>query len=731
LWALEGGERVLFMVRAVINSGLHEEYNATAGQTKFILNSPYGIYQNILQVYRNGVLQRKGRDYRETDHITIEFNYPLIKDDLITFHQAGATDPIAGTILESEIGRMKINYGYTTMMLHDAIQSTATDYLDMYIDTFITDHSIDAVNSFQYLYQDKSISVNDLQSIITTKQDFENGVLTDVDIQTFPDEIVLQNLSGGAEAHGFNPFVQVTKDRNLNEVLSFYNNHHQEFYFYSEELPTGQCILKVDINGATIDLNSTDGYFFGLSAAQDSRGNIHLAYHEQGSSVGKSKIHYLIFDAAALQISYSTIISDLTQDAIRPDIFVDKDDVAHIAFSSKRVQPAYFNIDYRTVDHGVLSGFKDITTLTTSDCLNPRIVVGSDKKARMVFESINFDGATRNIRYTVMHDGVREFSLWVTQSTTYDNAMPDIAIDDLDSVSLVWKSKRLSSTYGIDFCQIPVTNIPSMVHSIATGSFICDYPKVGVDYEGISHIVFNANTVRDDTQNLVYSYVYPDGSISNLEDIAALYGTQFSDPRPCVYGDRLVVSFLGDTNGFKIDKPLTNYTGIGRFDYVYDSKAKQSVWNGVVDTAMNDSTGAITIDCRASDDQIIWTDWVSASSLVASPLKGRYLHTRTTLTSIDPNITPIVTDITALYRPSFIEIQSLPKLSSKEVDAAILIAKYEGDVTFAVSRDAGTSFADATLETAVNLLMQNPGKEMVIKAKIQDGSRLDAWGILW
>lgn len=730
LFDAEEGDLLLFMVRAIISSGLHEEYTALEGQTVFPLQNPYAIHMNTLQVFRNGNLLRKGRDYAETDAQTIAFIRVPQAGDLITFHQAGSADPLSGTAMESEIGRMKINHGYTTFLLQEATHSERTDYIDMYVDTFVTDTQIDQVKSFGYDYLNESIFVKDLSTALSTLEDFQTGVISDTDITTYPDTIILRTTPGGAENNTFEPYDKVL-DVQLNEILAFTNNRHEDFLFYAEELPDGSCVLRVQKQATTISLNTTDGSFFSLSADQDNQGNIHLVYHEQGSITGKPRVHYLKVNAVDVTAENHQVVSDQSQDAITPDVYVDEDNKAHITFSSKRINANYFNIDYRMIEGMTISGFKDVTVYTTVDALNPRIAVGKDKIARVVFDSTAFDNVTKNIRYVTINNGVNEYAEWLTTSTTYDNVQADIDIDEYDNAKIVWKSKRISANYGIDFSSVSSSHVATSVKSIANGTFICDSPKVAVDPENIAHVVFHANLTRDDHDNICYAYVYADSTVAPFQDIASVFGTQFRFPDVQIYGGWLLVSFLGDTNGYQVKKSLANYTGIGRFDYVFDSKAEDSSWHDIYLDAVVPVGTAYSIEYRISNDQTVWSSWSDISSIATDETVGRYLHTRITLTSTDVLITPSIEAVHINYRPSFIEVQSAAKVSTKDVDTAILIAKYDGVVTFQVSRDDGTVFTDAEIEKSVNLLNKPQGNNLVIKAKIIDGSRLDAWGILW
>ncbi|WP_422661756.1 hypothetical protein ACK8P5_25720 (plasmid) [Paenibacillus sp. EC2-1] len=729
---LEVDDLVVFQVRAVINSGLHEEYVAIHGQTTFKLANPYGINQNILQVFRNGVLCRKGRDYKEIDDTTVEFAYPLNDRDYITFKQAGATDPIAGTVMESEIGRVKINLGYTTMRLHDSVQTADTDYRDMYIDTFITPNNIDELASFPYLYKDFGVEVRPITTTMTSSEDFEKGIATEVDTRTHPGSIRLKNQAGGSEAHDFAAYtIETSGNKVILDSLLILTRNRVDVYFYITDVGTKRE-LKVRLTQGDVStehlLGSTTGHYFGLSAEQDAQGSVHLVYHEQG--VGTGKVRYVIVRDDGSPAIPLGVISDPAYDAMNADIDIDSSGEAHIVFMSKRINPSYFNIDYLKISVGVKSSVKDVTSFTAFDAVNPRIAL-SDDKVHIIYESVEIDKRTKNLFYKSIEADLIVGESAITTSTSFDNVMPDLDVDSIGSIKIVWRSKRLGSTYGIDFCTISPTGVISSVKTLATGSFQAGRPRISIDYEDISHIAFHANVARVDTDNIMYSYVYPDGSISPLVDIASAAANEFTDPNIYAYGDRLVVSYLGTIEGFKVEKSLANYTGMGRYDLVIDTKTPDASWNCISIDSIVPNGSNVKTEYRVSNDEVAWSPWKSSSSIAADKKVGRYMQVRITLSSTDSNLTPEVNEIAVEYLPTFIEVQCTSRKSAKDVDSLIVIAKASAGVTFKVSRDGGLNWADAQVETAVNMLTKPNGKEVVVKAKIETGSRLDAWGLLW
>jgi hypothetical protein len=87
LTPLEAGDQVLFEVKEVRNTSLHQEFVAVDGQTRFTLSVPYHPGFNSLQVYENGILLRLYDDYIEVDDMTVELTYPAIAGTKYTFRE--------------------------------------------------------------------------------------------------------------------------------------------------------------------------------------------------------------------------------------------------------------------------------------------------------------------------------------------------------------------------------------------------------------------------------------------------------------------------------------------------------------------------------------------------------------------------------------------------------------------------------------------------------------------
>lgn len=736
---MEKDDRLLFMVRSVINSGLHEEYIAEKSQTLFKLVSPYGIYQNILQVFRNGVLQRKGKDYREIDNQRIEFTYEMILGDTVTFHQAGATDPIAGTIMESEIGRLKINHAYTTMMLHDVARSLDTDYLDMYVDTFISDANIDKDASLEYQYVSEGIEVGEVRIMVDELHEFLRGITGGTDVVTYPDQARLSNLPGGAEMNTFDAFTSVHTAEPVDDAFFIVNNRKTEFYFASIQRTSGitELVMKTKRfikNNTPVEytkvLNTTIGYFFNVQADHDADGTIHISYHEQGGS-GKAKVFYakILNDGT---IVFNKRISDSNFDSIGADITVEKDGTAHICYSSKRISDYVFNIEYRYFKDDFESGRIDITALLNFDSINSAIVVGSDGLVRITFETLAFNGMFKNIKFVELDKGTKVFEMYLTTSDLFENVTPDMDIDNNNVCRVVWRSRRLSPNFGVEYASVSPDHTVSSVHTVMAGStsIICGIPRLRVDYENISHIVFHANEQLSNQNNIMYTYVYESGTVNPVSNIAFRVAESFNDPDISIHGESVSVAFLGANASYRMQKRIVNYNLMGMYIAVLDSRSNDTKWQEIKVEEYLPAGTTSAYQYRLSNDSIIWTSWKSVDDIGTETAGGRVMQIRATLTS-DTKHSPEIFSIMARCEPDVIEVISMPKYSDKEVSSTIVVAKFTGDITFEVSRDAGKTFLPAIPERSVNMIATPSGQTVVIKAKIRNGSRLDAWAVVW
>lgn len=731
LWPTEAGHMILAEVRAVINSGLHEEYMATKGQTVFKLDSPYGIGENILLVYRNGMLLRKGRDYREVNNMTIEMMSPMLEGDFLTFHQAGATDPMAGNIIDSELGRIKTNLGYTTLSLLEHTQSPGIQYRDMFIDPLANDDFIDKSNSLGYVFKSSGIEVGVVNKKIDSLYDFERGERVNVDEQIFSGSVILKNGLGGADRHSFGPMRQEIpmQEYFTGSSLVVRNRKRDEFLIYvSKENEKSTMNLRLTGYKETpqnLTIVETNGSLSSMQAAEDEEGRIHIVYLE---TTTLNTVWYAILNRDG-SINRRPI-SPSTIDSTMPHLTVDKNGLIHIVYTSKRMSSTFYNIDYVTLGE-TLSSVKDITRQAGSHAFNPKVAVGNDMRVRIVFDTGEYSIDVQNLKLVVLEDGLSIYETFITTNTNFSNMGPSLSITKEDVVKIAWRSGRSGQKSGIDYCTINRDNTISGVQAITDGSYEVYAPYLTVDDLGMAHIVFVGNMKIEGTDNVCYAMVYSNTSVSAVVDIGSNPAYEFYDAMLWVNGNVIEACAVSSVGVMRMSKSLANYESIGSFKETFDARAPKSAWHQLSFSGLTPGQTSIVLEYRTSEDEVSWSAWKSSDQMTTLHPVGRYIELRATLTSSSPDLTPELESITIAYEPMYTEVQCVPNVAGKDVDSIIPIGKAIGDVEWFVSRDNGIHFYPAIQDRATEMTGTPSGSQVVLKCRIPNQARLESWGAIW
>jgi len=105
---IEVGTTALSFSRQTINYVVRDSQVASAGQTIFNFGSSYQTGSNGVAVYVNGIRQRVGSDYTETNSTRITFSYALVLNDEVDFYIGSAlgslTASAASTIAVADAG---------------------------------------------------------------------------------------------------------------------------------------------------------------------------------------------------------------------------------------------------------------------------------------------------------------------------------------------------------------------------------------------------------------------------------------------------------------------------------------------------------------------------------------------------------------------------------------------------------------------------------------------------
>ena len=731
---MELGDHVIAMVRSVVSSGLHEEYIATGGQTKFTLANPYAIYQNILQVYRNGVLQRKGRDYRELTQFVIEFYKGLEADDTVTFHQAGSTDPIAGVILESEIGRLKMSNAQMSMLVQELSKIETTQMLDMYVDTFLTSNAFDLENSFEFILDDGTIKTSETHITKDTTEDFMLGISAGTDHSTLSDRIILENADGGSEGNSFaTPSSKPVKRSHYQATASILLPNRSRIHVYAEKVEMGRVFLRIEQEMVKYDhtVEKKETNYLDLDG---SILNIHFAVYGDEAHVvfthkdttNKTAIFY--FHATATSLSVPEQITDYADAADNASIVAKEGKVA-ITFDSERIQSGVRNIEYVTKTDK-WSGITQVTSDIVHPSQNPDAVFAGDD-LHIAYETTSATLLYKNIQIAkVSQAGLITHK--VVTALNFDNVKPKIELGEDGIFRIVWLSNRSSTNKGVDFAFIYANGDISGTRTIMSPSSSMTAKQVilALDYQGVSHIVFVANERNSSINNIVYANVTENNVVTDYKSIVNDTVFNVVGPSITLIGDQLIVTGHTEAKHYIAEKSLANYAASGFYTVEFDGLSVDTIWKQFIKIEYIPSGTEIEYEIRVSNDRFTWSSWKDIASLTTKSMVGQYAQIKAHLKSKHV-ATPEILSLSLRCEPNMVRVQTNPRKIDKDIQNCIVMADYVGDIKFFVSRDGGRTFIDAILDRTINLLGTPSTQALVLRAEIQKGSELKSWALIW
>lgn len=731
---MEEGDHIIAMVRSIISSGLHEEYVAEAGQVKFTLSNPYAIYQNILQVYRNGVLQRKGRDYRELTQFVIEFYNKLEEGDTITFHQAGSTDPIAGVILESEIGRLKMSNAQMSMIVQELTGNETLWMLDMYVDTFITNNAFDTEASFDFILEDGTIKTGETHINKDTYEEFRLGITAGTDYSSLSDRVVLSNTNGGSEGNTFTaPIDRPVSRDSYQATATIILPNRSTIRLLAEKVEMSNVYLHIEQEHVktdrTVEKFSTD--FMDLDGAISNfmydvyDDEAHIVFTHTNAS-NQTAIYY--FTATATEFSTPKQITEYVDLADNASISASEDLVV-IVFDSERIQSGIRNIEFVT-KRKEWSGVTHITSDTSFHSRRPDVVIsGSD--FYVVYDTTNINQLNENIWMTkVDKNGVMAHK--VITALDFANIDAKIAIGTDGTFRIAWLSNRLSANKGVDFAFVYGNGDISGTRTIMSpsSSLICEDIVLAVDYQNVSHVAFIANEQNTSITNIVYSYVTETNVVTNYGNIIADSVYSVKSPSIAVIGDSLIVSGNTTKKYYYAEKSLANYLASGYYTIEFDGLSSNTRWLEFIKTDYTPAGTSIEYEIRVSNDRYMWSAWEDVDVLLTGERIGQYVQMRAHMHS-NYFVTPEILSLCLRCEPEMIRVQTVPNNIDKDIQNCIVMANYTGDIKFFVSRDGGETFVEAILERTTNLLGTPSTQSLVLRAEIQKGSTLQSWALIW
>lgn len=731
---MELDDHVIAMVRSVISSGVHEEYIATARQKKFTLSNPYAIYQNILQVYRNGVLQRKGRDYRELTQFVVEFYNELEEGDTVTFHQAGSTDPIAGVILESEIGRLKMSNAEMTILVQELSGNETTNMLDMYVDTFLTDNAFDKENSFEFILDKGTIKTGQTHITKDTYEDFRLGISAGTDYSSLSDRVVLANTNGGSEGNTFStPTSRAVGRNSYQTTASIILPNRSRINLFAEKVEMGNVFLHVEqllvkpdrtIEKLTTDYLDFDGNISNIRFATLGD-EAHIVFTHT-NDIHQTAVYY--FTATATTLSTPKQITEYVDLADNASVSASNNKVV-IVFDSERIQSGVRNVEYvsKTTDW---SGIIHVTSDTVYPSRRPDVVISGDE-IYVIYDTVTADLLSANIRLTRI-DRTGVMTNKAITSLNFDNTDVKMVLGTDGIFRIAWLSNRLSANKGVDFAFIYGNGDISGTRTVMspTSSILCEDIALAVDYQGVAHIAITVNERNSAITNIVYSYVTEGNVVTNYGSI--IHDTVYDvvNPSISVIGDQLIVGGHTNTKHYVSSKSLANYLAVGFYTAEFDGLSSDTVWMEFIKTDYIPSGTSIDYEIRVSNDRYMWSSWEGIAALTTEKLVGQYVQIRAHMKSNYVE-TPEILSMKLRCEPNMIRVQTNPRNIGKDIQNCIVMADYTGDIKFFVSRDSGETFVETLLNRTTNLLGTPSTQTVVLRAEIQKGSTLKSWALIW
>ena len=194
-------------------------------------------------------------------------------------------------------------------------------------------------------------------------------------------------------------------------------------------------------------------------------------------------------------------------------------------------------------------------------------------------------------------------------------------------VERIYDSRFGGNGYLTDFKGLPISSlVPS---TDATGAL--SISRVGTDITG-SYLKQNVwTTLRKANLNLGTLYF----------DLGMWSDANFPNPITKIYFD----NFQMDNRG--------KYTSYGTLTEIFDAGAMTRFsnisWTSIVPTATAIKFRVRTADMESKLSSAAWSDYITASGSPITSPPGRWIEVEATLETTDPNVTPLLHDITVTY----------------------------------------------------------------------------------
>lgn len=271
-------------------------------------------------------------------------------------------------------------------------------------------------------------------------------------------------------------------------------------------------------------------------------------------------------------------------------VIVDSSDNLHLVYVSKEYNSSYYNIAYRNSTNGgtTWSDRADVTTSTSRNSYLPEITIDSLNNLHIVYFSREFNATYSNIAYRKSTNGGTVWSdkVDLTTSTSRHSLNPRIIADDSDNIHVAFYSKLYNATYdNIAYRRSTNSGISwddrVDVTTNTTASSLD--PEFVVDSSNNLHIVYQSKEYDSGAYNLAHRKS-TDGGVSwgARNDITTNIDYDCWD-------HKTIIDSLGRIH-------VVYYTDNPDYDYYYNITHNESVDGGDTWSTSDQITSSATID---------------------------------------------------------------------------------------------------------------------------------------
>ena len=223
------------------------------------------------------------------------------------------------------------------------------------------------------------------------------------------------------------------------------------------------------------------------SIAVDSSGTVHIAYNSKEFSASYSNIAYRNSTNWSSRVDVTATTTSSALNSSIPYIAVDSSGTVHLAYASKELYSAKFNIAYRNSTNW--SNRVDITTSNIRDSGNPSIAINPSGVVYVFYASREFNANIFNIAYHSSANWATRNDVTTTPGSSGSSFSPSPVIDGSGNISVVYGSyEYLSTTYN--FALRSSANWATRTDVTQAKNSVAQRPAVVIDKNGVEHMVY-------------------------------------------------------------------------------------------------------------------------------------------------------------------------------------------------------------------------------------------------